>query len=283
MAMKNALLISLLFLFSLRVSADSNSYECYLKNIHLVDSKTLEFDIWLEWTGSSNQTFLHFGAGINFNYDGISNGGKLTGSFVPGSADQSLSPVQKNPNWNINQASKQIRLLSSVVTPSVAAKSIPPPPGVRLGTFRIKNTVDFNLSASPNFEWSFNTGTKSTTQTKMSFYLNGVSTGSDITIPAQHHVGNNSPLALNIDKTGIASLEFYPNPATNNLYISKNKNEVLKDIKVFSMSGQKANIQYALNSKSDLIDLNISDLAAGVYFIEVIVNNEVRTAKFIKE
>jgi hypothetical protein len=173
------------------ITCQPNSYAIYIKNITYTDCRNLEFDVWLEWTGSNTQKFTFFQAGINFNYSGLASGGTITGAFIPGSADQSLPAVQQAPNWNINASSKQIRLLAAIATPSVVAVVTPPPPGFRLGRFRMTNTVDFSPGASPNFNWSFQVGTSTTTQSRVNFYLNGASTGTDITVQSSHFVQGN--------------------------------------------------------------------------------------------
>ncbi len=168
-----------------------NTYNAYVKNPDFIDCKTLEFEVWLEWTGTSTQKLQFFQAGINFNYVGLANGGTLTGSFLAGSADPSLPAVQRAPNWTINQTSKQIRLLAAIATPSTIAIPIPPPGGIILGKFRITNTVNFNQGASPNFVWKFETGSSTTTQTVLSTYLNGATTGTNITIASKHLISSN--------------------------------------------------------------------------------------------
>ena len=76
------LLIQFILILSLKVGfAQENSYNCYLKNINQIDSKNLEFDIWLEWTGTNSQLFRGYQAGIDFNYTGIVNGGTITGAL----------------------------------------------------------------------------------------------------------------------------------------------------------------------------------------------------------
>jgi hypothetical protein len=168
-----------------------NSYNAYLKNINFVDCKNLEFEIWIEWTGTNLQKFQFFQTGIDFNYIGLANGGTLTGAFQPGSADPSLPIVQQAPNFNINQLSKQIRLLAAIATPSSTAASILPPSGLRIGKFRITNTVNFTAGATPDFVWKYLVGTSSTTKTVLSCYLNGATTGTDITQQSQHVVTGN--------------------------------------------------------------------------------------------
>jgi hypothetical protein len=186
---------SLLFLGN-RSLAQTNTYNIYIKNINFVDCKNLEFEMWLEWTGTNTNKLTFFQAGINFNYNGLANGGTMTGAFVTGSADPSLPAVQQTPNWNLNASSKQIRMLASIATPSSIATAIPPPPGVRLGKFRITNTADFNAGATPNFTWSFAVGTSSTTQSRIAFYLSNAVTGTDVTVQASHLVESNPASSL---------------------------------------------------------------------------------------
>ncbi len=195
---KSVLLI-LMFLITLAVksNAQTNTYNAYIKNVVFLDCKNLEFEIWIEWTGTNTNKFQFYQAGINFNYAGLANGGTMTGAFVPGSADASLAANQQAPNWNINATSKQIRMLAAIATPVGSAATAPGPPGFRLGKFKITNTADFPAGATPNFVWSFSTGSSTTTQTKVAFYLGSATTGNDITVPAQHFVSENPAFNLN--------------------------------------------------------------------------------------
>ncbi len=192
------IIFSCMFLILLtgNVHSQTNTYNVYLKNITFVDCRNLEFEIWLEWTGTNTQKFQFFQAGINFNYAGLSNGGTMTGAYVAGSGDASLPANQQAPNWNINASSKQIRMLAAIATPSSIAATTPPPPGFRLGKFRITNTADFPSGTTPNFAWSFATGSSSTTQTKVAFYLGGATTAVDVTVQASHQIESNPAFNL---------------------------------------------------------------------------------------
>ncbi len=175
------------------VFSQANAYQCCIRNIQQTSPTQIEFDVILEWTGTNAAKFQFFQAGINFNYSALSNGGTITGTFKTGSADATLPLIQQSPNWNINSTSKQIRLLASVASPSSTAATVPPPPGFRLGTFVMTNTVPFSAT-SPAFVWSFTTGSATLTQTKVGFYINGATTGSDITNPGSHCIGSgNNP------------------------------------------------------------------------------------------
>ncbi len=176
-----------LILFNFKGFSQGNNYNCSIKNVKTTSPSSLEFDIFIEWTGTNEQKFTFFQAGINFNYIGMCNGGIITGSFKPGSADASLPSIQQKAKWEINQSSKQIRLRSAIAGDSIAI-SIPPPPGFRLGTFIMSNTVPFTKSAKPDFAWSFSNGSSSTTKTKVAAYVNNAVIPIDITIPKNHLV-----------------------------------------------------------------------------------------------
>ena len=103
--------IVLFFKCSIYGFSQGNTYNCYLKNITYVDSRNLEFEIWLEWTGTNTNKFQLYQAGIDFNYAGLAAGGTMTGRFVAGSADPSLpAGVQQSPNWNAPLKVDRIRL-----------------------------------------------------------------------------------------------------------------------------------------------------------------------------
>ena len=183
-------------------------YNCYIKNITQTSTKTLEFDVWVEWTGSEPNTykFNFFQAGIDFNYSGMLNGGTITGAFVSGSADASIPTVQQSPNWNINSTSHQIRMLAAINTTSSTAVTIPASPGIRLGTFRITNTADFTTGSTPDFTWKFATGSGTTTKTALGAYIGTSTLGTAVTTqtssssystsvsPQQHFVESNPAL-----------------------------------------------------------------------------------------
>ena len=181
----------ILVLFTVQAYSQTNTYNQYIKNINFIDCKNLEFEIWLEWTGTNTQKFLSVQAGIEFNYAGMANGGVITGGFVAGTADPSLPASQQSPSSNVNQTSKQFRLLAAIATPVSVAIVCPGPPGIRLGKFKFTNTAEFTNGSTPNFVWKFSTGTSTTTSTKVSFYLGSATTGTDITVPSQHFVVGN--------------------------------------------------------------------------------------------
>ena len=177
----------ILFFFSTNIFSQANNYNCCITNFIRTSTTQMQFDVVIEWTGTNTQKLAFFQGGVNFNYAGIANGGTITGAFKPGSADPTLPGSQQSPTWNINQSSKQIRFFASIVSSSIAVP-IASPPGFRLGTFIMTNTVPFTTNSSPNFVWSFSTGTSSTTKTQVSVYVNGATSATDVTIPPNHCV-----------------------------------------------------------------------------------------------
>ena len=284
MKMKITLLIILLSIFTTpEIFSQANSYNCYLKNITEIDSKTLDFDIWLDWTGTNIQKLESFAAGINFNYTGMANGGIITGAIIPGSADNSLPVNQRSPNWNINAVSQQIRLLPVLATPSSIAATIPPPPGFRLGTFRMTNTVDFTPGSSPDFEFKFITGTGTTTQTKLQVYLNGATLGTDVTDVDRYFIEGNPTMNINDLILLNQSIIFFPNPAVKNISVLIEDNNFLQELIIYNVTGQKVTTNYSAVINSKFIDVDISTLQPGIYFLEIIYNTEKRIGKFVKE
>ncbi len=185
MKRKSLYIIYVFISIATTVFSQSKDYKCCIQNIKNPDPKTIEFDVFLEWEGMDSPKFTFLQAGINFNYDDIANGGTITGAYKQGSADKSLPRYQQSPKWNINQNSKQIRLLAAIC-PDSAAVNIPPPPGFRLGTFVMTNTVPFKNISRLNLEWSFTPGSATKTVTKISIYQPVLAMPKDVTVPGNH-------------------------------------------------------------------------------------------------
>jgi hypothetical protein len=187
MKSKKNLFAVLLMLLTTSVFSQSKDYKCCIQNIKTPDSKTIEFDIYLEWNGMDSPKFTLFQAGIDFNYDVVANGGTVTGFYKPESADNRLPKYQRYPKWKFNETSKQIRLLAAIAPDSIAIV-IPPSPGIKLGTFVLQNTVPFKDVSKLNFEWSFGFGSATKTKTMISVYQPGLAMPKDITVPGNHCV-----------------------------------------------------------------------------------------------
>lgn len=75
----------------------------------------------------------------------------------------------------------------------------------------------------------------------------------------------------------------YPNPAVNELVISfeNNKNSTF-EIYIYDVLGKEI---YRSNTKSDLVNISVSDYKSGSYFYKLVdkIKQKYTTGKFIKE
>jgi len=78
------------------------------------------------------------------------------------------------------------------------------------------------------------------------------------------------------ESTTIEGLSLYPNPVTNGKVYISSKNDLEKEIVVFDVLGKKV-IQTHLTSR----ELNVADLAPGVYIIKISEENASATRKLI--
>lgn len=154
----------LIVLASLWFSTYSQYYTFTISNFHLVSgtNNQLEFDIHIRNISTDTLRLQTAMFGINFNYAGLSNGGTITGSFVPGSSydpstNAELPPPQNAPIWNVNSTTHRIRGLATIQTNYSLMPIIPTSsPGLKLGTFRLTNTVPYPTNCLiPNFNYNF--------------------------------------------------------------------------------------------------------------------------------
>ncbi len=96
------------------------------------------------------------------------------------------------------------------------------------------------------------------------------------------------PQGLWIDYTGIAdntlqSMSIYPNPATTNAMLAVSTTESANaTVTIFNLMGQMVySSNVGLNEGNNLININVSDLRAGVYMVNVKTNKGTSTQKLI--
>ncbi len=91
-----------------------------------------------------------------------------------------------------------------------------------------------------------------------------------------------SSITLKTNKYEVSNdLNLYPNPATNQLNISFEKNLEKANLKIISITGQT--VYEKSNLSGDNLNLNVSDLLRGVYIIQVSDGISVSNSKFIKQ
>lgn len=85
-----------------------------------------------------------------------------------------------------------------------------------------------------------------------------------------------------INKLNNNNIFVYPNPAKNNLFV-KIESGIIKisKIQLISFDGKQVSCSY--NIKDDKIQIDVSQLNAGLYYLIIIINNEVNNYKFIKQ
>ena len=81
-------------------------------------------------------------------------------------------------------------------------------------------------------------------------------------------VGENAQQALNI----------YPNPVNDKLFIEAN--ETISNVEIYNLTGVKVLSQ---ECNSDKVEIEVSELQSGIYFIKMINGNSTETRSFIKK
>ena len=83
--------------------------------------------------------------------------------------------------------------------------------------------------------------------------------------------------SVNIIEKQNESLSIYPNPVTNNVTVSNS--EIIDELKIFDMQGK---IYLHLFPKQEIINIDMTSFSAGLYFLQIISNNQMNTSKIIK-
>ena len=89
-------------------------------------------------------------------------------------------------------------------------------------------------------------------------------------------VGNDCVLSVN-EQDLLGSVSIYPNPVKNILYVNSPKQN-LTSIEVYSLLGQQV-----LQTSTNLSEINIGELANGLYMLKMYSGNSVIIKKFLKE
>ena len=84
-------------------------------------------------------------------------------------------------------------------------------------------------------------------------------------------------VALNTDENALSQISIYPNPATDVLNIAIPSSVDVKSVSLFDVLGKKSNVSL-VNGQ-----INISDLAVGLYLLNVETTNGTLTQKVIKQ
>jgi len=91
-------------------------------------------------------------------------------------------------------------------------------------------------------------------------------------------LGIKSPYELitDIDKNDENNFSLFPNPATNNISVVSKNHEIIKTVKVFSVSGQ---LVYEEQVNFIATTINTTNFKAGYYIVQVLTDNGISTGK----
>lgn len=88
--------------------------------------------------------------------------------------------------------------------------------------------------------------------------------------------GQEKPDQTTIDSQDSLEFDLYPNPASENVVYITTRNNTGKDITVYDIFGKEV-----LSARITTKELNISRLVPGVYFLQVVENNNSMTRKLV--
>jgi hypothetical protein len=93
--------------------------------------------------------------------------------------------------------------------------------------------------------------------------------------------------SLHIDVSEITSAGFpltvFPNPARDLLYITQESKHPFQWVRVINSLGQAQDIALRSINKNDYIEVHIASLVPGIYFLEMISNEQKVVRRFVKE
>lgn len=89
------------------------------------------------------------------------------------------------------------------------------------------------------------------------------------------------PLVNGLSETGIATINVYPNPADDNLYVAVSESMAEANITVLNLEGQVV-LQNALHNQK-AFNLDLSDLSEGVYLLKLNNGNASYSKRFMKK
>lgn len=142
--MKRFINLFLLVFFLAGLSELSAQYKMILQNGAQTNSKTFEFDVYIQSTGAD---FTLTSYQVCFTYNSaIVNGGTLTFSYIPGSTQLSIAPI----STTIISDGGTSNLISGSNPGSQTVSTTP----LKVGRFRLTNTNNFGI-ASMVVNWDF--------------------------------------------------------------------------------------------------------------------------------
>jgi hypothetical protein len=255
--------------------AQNPTYLCEWKNDTLIAPNIFQFEVYIyEGTATPvpfNLNNYQFGFKI-VNAPAVLNGGTLTGAYISGTSEltDGINDFYPSSLGIINiGGSKFIRVNSPF--PSANYLHIPQS-GLRVGTFRVTNTANYNLT--PVICWNFS---PISNLVYVIIPPNVVYTNVTDSI---YHIPYCTITGLQNLRSTENDLMIYPNPATVKLTIDMLKPNACHTISIYNISGQLLIRQLTQQCKT-IID--ISGFNKGVYILKVSDTDTNIVKKIIKE
>lgn len=141
-----------------------------------------------------------------------------------------------------------------------------------------------NTNTTTQYHWDFGNGASSTNETpNYSYPAEGVYT---VTLEATDNCGQVSVKVQEIEvhfnglnENGLNNLKIYPNPADLNICIEF-QNESGKEAQI-ELIDKLGKCKYSVKTTSNRIDIDVSNLSSGLYFIRIVKGNEINNCKII--
>ncbi|TVZ56146.1 putative secreted protein (Por secretion system target) [Lutibacter sp. Hel_I_33_5] len=150
--------------------------------------------------------------------------------------------------------------------------------GTEAGTKMLKDTNLNNTTYAKYFDTKLYIGRGTITDNGNFYFLSF--DGVNGTEPSLWKLDLNTLSVKNELKTDLTNVSIYPNPASNNLNIEVD-NQQIKSVKIFNLLGKEV-MQKSINNSS-LKNINISQLTKGMYVIQLKTADNSFTRKFIKQ
>lgn len=248
--------------------SETPRYSLSVKNISNIDSRTLEFDIYLKHLNPSSSVFKYISTQLILQYNpSFANGGNMTYTFYPGDTLQlSDLPFACRPR-NPKASQSELRLAGNNILP---LSMIPEVSSVSNGTKIIRMRLQTSASSfSGDFGLSWKNNQSAGIVTKVLALDNNKIV--DATDSASHNVNSSSGTSANIR----LALQGLYNPDLNNLNSADTVTVYLRNIA--SPFEIVDNASAVVNASTLTANFTFANVQNGTYYIVIQQRNSLET------
>ncbi|MEX2596864.1 MAG: PKD domain-containing protein [Salibacteraceae bacterium] len=139
-----------------------------------------------------------------------------------------------------------------------------------------ENETSIGFPVQTDYKWHFDNNNDSSTVFEPDYNFPNTGGIFEVCLTASNAVGKSEPYCSELDlddlTVGVASVEssgltLAPNPATDRALITSKSGDILEDLQVYSIDGNL--IQQSKNINENYIEIDVSDLSSGLYFISI--------------